>query len=78
MVDSLNDRATEGSFKRRSGEGKQLSQAAEGGAAVTSSPRGTPGGQKKQVKFENKSVRFDENTAIPSAIHRPMSSKKTA
>ena len=30
------------------------------------------------MKFENKSVRFDENTAIPSSIHRPMSAKKGA
>ena len=78
VADSLNDRVIDGSFKRRSlEESKQISQAAEGGA-VTSSPRGTPGGQKKKVKFENKSVRFDEETAIPSAIHRPMSAKKGA
>ena len=48
------------------------------GGAVTSSPQHTPGGQKKGVKSENKSVRFEENTAIPSSIHRPMSAKKAA
>ena len=31
VVDSLNDRVIEGSFKRRSGESKQISQGAEGG-----------------------------------------------
>lgn len=78
VVDSLNDRVIDGSFKRRSlEESKQIGQSAEGGG-VTSSPRGTPGGQKKQVKFESKSVRFDEETAIPPAIHRPASAKKGA